>query len=119
MKKVSLIFAASLVVVSMLSGCATGNTSIAQESTDSVQQKLIKGKTTKAQVKATFGEPSDQGINEGLEYWGYQMARADAKSFIPFIGLVTGENHISGKYLRISFNKNGTVESYGLTATKI
>lgn len=119
MKKVTFLITASLFAVSVLSGCATGNTSIATESVESIQTKLVKGKTTKAEVKAAFGEPSDQGVSDGLEYWGYQMSQTDAKGFIPLVGLVTGKSHISGKYLRISFNKKGTVDSYGLSETKV
>lgn len=119
MKKASFLIAASLTAALILSGCATGNTSIASETVESIQTKLVKGKTTKADVKAAYGEPSDQGINEGLEYYGYQMGKVDAKAFIPLVGLVTGNNHITGKYLRVSFNKKGTVESYDMSQSKL
>jgi outer membrane protein assembly factor BamE (lipoprotein component of BamABCDE complex) len=107
------------ITVAILAGCATGNTSIATESTATIQQKLINGKTTKTEVRAAFGEPSDAGINDGKEYWGYQMAQASAKTFIPFAALVTGSSGISGKYLRITFDKKGVVTSYDISETRI
>ena len=107
-----------LLAAVLLAGCATGNTSIANESADTVQQKIIKGKTTKADLRAAFGEPSDTGISDGQEFWGYQMATSSAKTFIPFASLATGSSGIVGKYLMIKFDKKGVVESYDLRETK-
>jgi len=103
----------------LLTGCATGNTSIANESTSTLSQKLVKGKTTKADVSKNFGEPSERGMNESKEYWAYQMAQSSAKTFIPFASLVTDSSGINGKYLRIFFDKKGVVDSYELSDTKI
>jgi len=119
MKIFSIVVTTLLMSAALLSGCATGNTSIANESAASIQQKIVKGKTTKADLRAAFGEPSETGINEGKEFWAYQMAQSSGKSYIPFASLVTGSSGISGKYLRISFNKKGVVESYDMTETKI
>jgi outer membrane protein assembly factor BamE (lipoprotein component of BamABCDE complex) len=114
----SLIVVTFMLVV-MLGGCATGNTSIANESTLTLSQKLVKGKTTKADVSKNFGEPSERGMNDGKEYWAYQMAQSSAKTFIPFASLVSGSSGINGKYLRIFFDKKGMVDSYELSDTKI
>lgn len=111
--------AAAAIFIALLGGCATGNTSIANESTATLPQKLVKGKTTKADVTRNFGEPSERGMNEGKEYWAYQMAQSSAKTFIPFASLVTGSSGINGKYLRIFFDKKGVVDSYELSDTKI
>jgi len=119
MKNIHASICALMMAVAMLTGCATGNTSISNESAASIQQKIVKGKTTKADLRAAFGEPSETGVNEGKEFWAYQMAQSSGKSYIPFASLVTGSSGISGKYLRISFNKKGVVESYDLTETKI
>lgn len=103
----------------LLGGCATGNTSIANESTATLQQKIVKGKTTKADLIKTFGDPSEKGTNEGKEYWAYQMAQTNATAYIPFASAVTGNSGISGKYLRITFDKKGVVTGYDLSDTKI
>jgi len=103
----------------LLTGCAIGNSSISNESSETLQQKLVKGKTTKEQVLSQFGEPSERGTNEGVEYWAYQTATSSAVAYIPFASLVTGNSGIRGKYLRIVFNKKGLVDSYDTTETKL
>lgn len=118
MKNLLIILLPTLIATALI-GCATGNTSIANESADTVQQKIIKGKTTKSDLRAAYGEPSETGINSGKEYWAYQMAQTSAKGYLPFASLVTGSNGITGKYLRITFDKKGVVESFDLTETKI
>jgi outer membrane protein assembly factor BamE (lipoprotein component of BamABCDE complex) len=115
----STLLAAAALTLSVLAGCATGNTSLTDETPTTLQQKLVKGKTTKADVIAQFGEPSERGADSGKEYWAYQMAASSAKTFIPFASAVTGSSGIAGKYLRIYFNKKGVVDSYDLNETKI
>jgi outer membrane protein assembly factor BamE (lipoprotein component of BamABCDE complex) len=119
MKNFKTLVLAAMVITTILAGCATGNTSIANESAATIQQKIVKGKTTKADLRITFGEPSETGINEGKEYWAYQMARSNGISMIPFASLVTGSLGTSGKYLRITFDKKGIVESYTMSETNI
>ena len=110
---------AAMIAAALLTGCATGNTSISGESSTSVQQKLVKGKTTKSEVVSNFGEPGERGFAEGKEYWSYNTTQTSAKSFIPFAGLATGNSGMTGKYLRIFFDKKGVVDTYTLSESKI
>ena len=119
MKNLISIFLAVTFVIAILTGCVTNNTSMANESTAALQQKIVKGKTTKADLRAAFGEPSETGINEGKEFWADQVAQTSAKGYIPFASLVTGSSGITGKYVRIVFDKKGIVEHYDVTETKI
>lgn len=119
MKKINITVLIAIFSLAALSGCATGNTSISNESNTTIQQKIVKGKTTKADLQAAYGEPSETGVSEGKEYWAYQMARTSGIGMIPFASFVTGSNGISGKYLRINFDKKGIVDSYALSETKI
>ncbi|HBS1472449.1 TPA: hypothetical protein MAC31_002423, partial [Klebsiella pneumoniae] len=69
MKKVLLVAAIAVV----LAGCASGgNKSIEQETQIGVQSKIIKGKTTKQEVKAAYGDPAGVSISsDGKEQWHY------------------------------------------------
>ncbi len=54
------------------------------ETQESINQKIAKGKTTKAEVKATFGEPSSTTIKErGGEEWRYKIASSSSTVKIP------------------------------------
>ena|SRR5471032_649900 len=119
MKNLCILIWLATITMTSLTGCATGNTSIAAESSATIEQKIVKGKTTKADLRAAYGEPSETGTNEGKEYWAYQMARSNGIGMIPFATIVTGASGITGKYLRISFDKKGFVESYTLSETKL
>lgn len=113
------LIAAALALSIGLTGCATGNTSLSTESRGTLQQKLVKGKTTKSDVVSNFGEPSERGSEGGKEYWAYQFAQSSAKSFIPFATLATGSSGTTGKYLRIYFDKKGVVDNYTMSESKI
>ncbi|NRR32204.1 hypothetical protein HSX11_18675 [Oxalobacteraceae bacterium] len=119
MKKLCIPILVAAITVTSLTGCAIGNTSIASESNATIEQKIVKGKTTKADLRVAFGEPSEIGTNDGKEYWAYQMSQTSGVGMIPFVKIVTGSSGITGKYLRISFDKKGVVESYSLSETKL
>src|SRR6476646_6105705 len=54
------------------------------ETQESINQKIAKGKTTKAEVKATFGEPSSTASKErGSEEWRYKIASSSSTVKIP------------------------------------
>ncbi|MDO8775723.1 MAG: outer membrane protein assembly factor BamE [Burkholderiaceae bacterium] len=114
------IVCATLVLPAALSlgGCAMGNESLAKEDATTLQQKITKGKTTKAEIQTMFGEPSEKGIRNGREYWMYRLQTASAKTFIPFAGLATGNSGTEIKDLTIDFNKAGVVVNYDLAQSK-
>lgn len=84
------IFVASAIAL-VLAGCASsGNQQLSKESETSVQSKLQEGKTTKAEVKNTFGSPDAVSYTDGgNEIWKYSFAKVkvNGTSFIPFYGL--------------------------------
>jgi len=75
-----------------LSGCAgkTGHKFLEEKSPQEIQGCLIKGKTTKEEVRSTFGEPCDIDfdINHN-ETWKYEFKRSEAKgiNYVPFANL--------------------------------
>ena len=101
-----------------LGGCAMGNAAIAKEDTASLQQKIFKGRTTKTQVQAMFGEPSERGTKNGREYWMYRLQSASAKTFIPFVNLATGDSGTEIKDLVIDFDAAGGGSNYDLVVFK-
>lgn len=104
-----------------LMGCAKGgggNQRLAGTSTSEITDRLVEGRTTKAEVREWLGEPNGISKNKnGTESWRYNLtnneARVKASSFIPYIGgIVGGSEHKSEtRTLTINF-KNGVVTDY-------
>ncbi len=72
----------------LLSGCTTiGNESLANESSDSISQKIHEGITTKDQLMAILGSPMETTFTDGgLEVLKYEYTRLKprAQNFIPY-----------------------------------
>lgn len=101
-----------------LGGCAAGDQVLAKEDATTLQQKIIKGKTTKAEIQTMFGEPSEKGTKNGREYWMYRLQTASAKTFIPFSSMATGNSGTEIKDLTVEYNKAGVVVNYDLAIIK-
>ncbi len=117
------VIAAFFVAISLaVAGCASsGNEQIRSESQATVDQKLVKGKTTKAEVAAIFGSADETGFMEnGSEVWRYRhvVATAKAVNFIPFINMFAAGADQQKKELVILFDKNGVVSNYTFSATQ-
>jgi len=101
-----------------LTGCASsGNSSIEHETQIGIKDKLVKGKTTKDQVKGYYGNPSTVSFSsDGDEQWHYVLTnvKVSGKSFIPFYGLLDNGATSNVKQLIIIF-KNDVVEKYMLS----
>nr|WP_249213265.1 MULTISPECIES: hypothetical protein [unclassified Tatumella] len=104
-----------------LSGCATsGNKSIQNETQVSIQQKIVKGVTTKNEVKSYFGDPTGVTFtSDGSEQWQYMLAdvKISGKTFIPFYGLFDNGATTDMKQLIILF-KGDVVSNYTLVNSK-
>lgn len=78
----------------LIAGCSTsGNQHLKNETSQSLQSKIIKNKTTKSEITASLGEPDTRTtLDDGNEEWMYTMDnnQFDATTFIPVIGLLTG-----------------------------
>lgn len=106
------------VVALLLAGCATsGNRTLESENQATIQSKIQKGSTTKAQVKANFGDPMGVSFTDGgNEVWTYSLAnvKLNGTTFIPFYGLFHNGSKAHVKQLVILF-KNDVVEKYTLS----
>lgn len=108
----------SVLISIALIGCASsGNQSLKNETQETVKTKLVKGKTKKQDVLASFGEPDNRSTTDGEEQWSYTMYNSQAKStsYIPVVGFLMGGANSQTKSLAISF-KDEKVSSYSFSS---
>ncbi|ECH0581385.1 hypothetical protein FPC59_24035, partial [Salmonella enterica] len=83
-----------IITTLFITGCSTsGNQKIKNETAQSLQSKIIKNKTTKAEIVSKLGEPDTKTtLDDGNEQWRYFMSnnQFNAATFIPVLGLFTG-----------------------------
>ncbi|WP_183060592.1 hypothetical protein [Salmonella enterica] len=105
MNKIILIY--FIFAISLISGCSTsGNQNLKNETAQSLQSKIIKNKTTKADIVSKLGEPDTKtSLDDGNEQWRYFMYnnQFNASTFIPVVGLLTGGSQTQSKTLEIDF----------------
>ena len=91
--------------VLLLSGCATmGNQALKNESELTVRSKIVENKTTKDDVRKTFGSPDESSFTDnGKEIWKYEFAniKADAVNYIPIVNLFGSSSSGTKKQLVI------------------
>ncbi|GLX45806.1 hypothetical protein [Pectobacterium carotovorum] len=101
-----------------LSGCYSfGNQTLKNVTQEDVKAKIVKGKTTKAEVLTAFGEPDKRITSDDEEKWSYSMHNYRSKpiSYIPIVGILTGGTDIEEKSILITF-KGEKVSFYEFTA---
>ncbi|WP_051516909.1 hypothetical protein [Herbaspirillum sp. RV1423] len=114
---------AALCAASLLAGCAsTGNQALANVDQTSVDQHLIKGKSTKADVLAYLGAANSVTTNNSTpagETWMYMYASSQAKgaTFIPVVGLFAGGATGNSKVLMVFFDAQGIVSRYTFSSS--
>ena len=114
-----------VIAVFMTSGCAWyGNKTILKETQDSVSQKIVRGQTTKEQVRAVYGDPLKSEFNSnGDLMWTYKITKAkhdagDAFACLFTIGIVC-KSHVDEKHLVVLFDSSGVVKNYDLTISDV
>lgn len=104
-----------------LAGCTSmGNSSVASETNESIQDKIKIGKTTKDEVAVMYGKPTSTSSSASSnESWTYMFSssRADGKNFIPVVGMFIANNQYASNMLVITFRKDGVVSDYHFNAT--
>lgn len=102
----------------LISGCSTsGNQHLKNKTSQSLQSKIIKNKTTKSEIITALGEPETKTtLDSGNEEWTYSMDnnQFDATTFIPVVGLLTGGSQTQAKTLEIEF-KGETVSKWSFS----
>ena len=106
-----------------LVGCSSqGNQQIDHLTPNQVSQKIVRGQTTEAKVKADLGDPLKVSFNSaGNQQWEYDYTKLHLTTtdFLPFINAVETNARGTKKSLVILFNRQGVVEHYSLTCSKI
>lgn len=105
-----------------VAGCASiGNENLRNESQASIEQKITKGKTTKAEVSAALGSPDETSFTDsGNEIWKYRhvVSTIKASSLIPVVSLFAAGSDQDKKEVVVLFDKTGIVTNYTFSATK-
>ena len=106
-----------------LSGCASvGNEKLRTESESTVAQKIVEGKTTKAEIRTMFGSPLKTSFTDGgLEIWNFEFTKvsADAVSYIPLVGLFGGSASGKKKELVLMFDQNSIVKRFSMSESDV
>jgi PBP1b-binding outer membrane lipoprotein LpoB len=109
---------ALLMSVNILSGCAStaGSQSFNNETSQSLNSKLIKGRTTKTDVLSQFGEPTSKNIDSNEEIWLYSSvnSKMSAMTYIPIVGIFSNGTDMKTKSLTITF-RNEKLYSWSLS----
>lgn len=113
--KIGLITLLSAFVV--FTGCAvkTGNETLGEIEKTELDTKIIKGKTTKADIKIMLGDPDKTDFdNNSLEKWTYSHTRKDAKAvnYVPVANWFVAGTNDTIKSLVIVFEDNGIVKNF-------
>ena len=112
-----------LLTAAALSGCAgVGNEKLRAESESTVSQKIVEGKTTKAEIRAMFGSPLKTSFTDGgLEIWNFEFTKvsADAVSYIPLVGLFGSSASGKKKELVLMFDQNSVVKRYSMSESDV
>lgn len=106
-----------------LTGCAatTGHTFLENMSQQEISARLIAHKTTKEQVRSSFGDPEELDFQDnGKEEWLYSYKRVDAKgvNYVPVVNSFYRGTNDTTKKLRILFDLEGRVEKYSFSNSK-
>jgi outer membrane protein assembly factor BamE (lipoprotein component of BamABCDE complex) len=112
MKIKNVIVILSMAVATVLiSGCSySSGPQIDQTAVSSI----VKGKTTKAELIAKFGEPTSANSMNGREMlvWSFFNRSMSASNFIPGVGSLVGKSQQKGGTLYVTVDSNGVVESF-------
>jgi outer membrane protein assembly factor BamE (lipoprotein component of BamABCDE complex) len=114
MKSFIAIFFSSIFALALLAGCATATSTYGTDfSTDNVS-KIVKGKTTAAQLVTLFGEPYSKTPGApGQESWMWTYSEAESHGSTWLIGSSQKTTSYT-KTLYITL-KNGMVTNYSLS----
>ncbi|MEN3931560.1 hypothetical protein WJT86_10900 [Microvirga sp. W0021] len=108
-----------LMLAATLAGCASsGNEAIRGETVHTLDSKIVKGRTTKADVRAQIGDPSSVSFTDaGNEIWTYthEVATAKVENFVPVVNYFTRGADVKSKSVVILFDSRGVVKNYTLS----
>ncbi len=118
MKKFYILVA--LLSSALLTSCASksGHQFLGKMSNQEISNRLIKGQTTKEEVKIMFGDPSDVDLlPDGKENWVYSYVRSADKlvNYVPYANLVYNGTNDNIKKLKLLFTTSGVLEFFAFS----
>lgn len=120
MSKVNPCFVAPLFCALLMTGCVTsGNVAMKEQTQQSIDSAIQKGKTTKQEVTQKFGSADAVSFTDsGNEVWTYRHSKSKpmARNFIPYNFFSLGDN-TKTKELVILFDTKGVVTNYTFRGT--
>ena len=107
-----------LAVPLMTMGCASsGNTFLKKESLNTIESRIAQGKTTKQEVRRTYGDPLLTSFTDsGNEIWTYQFDQMSLDA-ISLINPLKNTYNGTRKQLVIMFDNTGVVSRYNMNAS--
>ena len=113
----------TIIMSALLYGCAakTGHQFLEKMSNEEISKKIVKGQTSKEEVRKSFGDPSDVDIlPDGKENWTYSFVRSSQKieNYVPVANWMYGGTNDNIRKLKILFSTNGVVEFYAFFNSK-
>ncbi len=121
MKIKFLVLAAAVIALAMTGCVSSGNKALKEESSSSVAEKIIKGKTTKEEVRSMYGDPMETTFTDsGKEIWKYHFIKAQIKAsnLIPVVNLFASGSEGDKKELVVFFD-NDIVKNYSMSTSKV
>lgn len=113
---------AVLMLSAVLSGCATsGDKVLKKTSEQQISASLIKGQSTKQEVRNLFGDPSEIDLlPDGKEHWKYSYTNSKPKvaNFVPIFSYFYGGTDDNTKTLKLLFDNSGTLEFFAFANSK-
>ena len=108
-----------LLAAGLACGCQTGSSTVGTKMDQQQVSKIVKGKTTRQEVEAMLGTPTQVMMQpEGKRAMMYHFSATDTSikgaSFIPIYGAFGGGAKATSQQqsLQINLDKNGIVEDY-------
>ena len=113
-KSISIALAASIL---LFTGCAfkTGNEQLGAFDKADIEQKIIKSKSTKSDVRTLLGDPNNTDFDAyGFEKWTYKHTRNEVKaaSYIPFVNWFAAGTNDTTRTIVVLFDESGVVKNY-------
>lgn len=106
----------------LLTGCyTTGNKQLAKMDANQIDSVIVKGQTTKAQVRSILGAPTNVDLNSnGDEQWTYSYSKStvQARNFIPIVGSLKSGTNDQNTQLVVLFNNEDIVANYALNESQ-
>lgn len=122
MKKSTLLLTATLAALTF-TACSvkSGNDQLNSKTQAQMEQSIVKGKTTEAQVKQMFGEPQEKDIMQtGDAKWIYKHITRESKAinYIPVANWFASGTNDTTKSLVVVFTSDGIVKNYTVSVAE-